>query len=132
MAVLTEAMKEMIATFQCFVATVSTDGTPDVGPKRSTRVVDDEHLAFNEVTGKQTLTNILHGSKVAIAVVDREKLQGYRFLGTPEVIIDGPVFDQAVEAMRQRGLMAPLRAVIQVKIEHIYNLGLPGAGELID
>ena len=84
MAALTQAMKDMVANFQCFVATVSPDGMPDIGPKRSTRVVDDEHLAFNEITGKQTYQNLVHGSKVAIAVVDRDKLQGYRFVGTPE------------------------------------------------
>ncbi len=131
MAVLTPEMKELVAGFQCFVATVSPDGTPNVGPKRSTRVLDDEHLAFNEVTARQTWTNLQNGSKVAIAVVDRETMRGYRFVGTPEPITAGEVYDQAVAAMRQRGMMAPLKAVIKVKVERVYNLGMPGAGEQI-
>lgn len=36
MAKLTQEMKEMIATQQCFIATVNADGTPNVAPKRST------------------------------------------------------------------------------------------------
>ncbi len=131
MAVLTQPMKEMIANFQCFVATVNPDGTPNVGPKRSTRVLDDEHLAFAEVTGRQTWTNVAAGSKVAIAVVDRETMRGYRFVGTPEVVTAGNLFDQSQAALRQRGIMAPLKAVVKVKIDRIYNLGIPGAGEEI-
>ncbi len=131
MAVLTQEMKDLVANFQCFVATVNPDGTPNVGPKRSTRVVDDEHLAFNEVTTKQTWTNVSNGSKVAIAVVDRETMKGFRFVGTPETIASGPVYEQAAEIMRQRGMMAPLKAVVKVKVEKIFNLGMPGAGEQI-
>src|SRR5450756_53704 len=104
MAVLTQEMRNLVAAQQCFIATVNPDGTPNVGPKRSTRVLDNEYLAFNELTSKQTWTNVKSGSKVAIAVVDRE-------------------------AMKARGMMAPLTAVVKVKVEKIYNLGMPGAGE---
>ena len=38
MAKLTDAMKELVGTQQCWVATVNSDGTPNVAPKRSTRV----------------------------------------------------------------------------------------------
>ncbi len=131
MATLTPEMKDLIAVQQCFVATVNPDGTPNVGPKRSTRVLDDEHIAFNEVTAKQTWTNIRYNPRVAIAVVDREKMKGYRFVGTAEPVTSGVLFDQAVEIMRARGMMAPLTAVVRVTIDRIYNLGMPGAGEQI-
>jgi predicted pyridoxine 5'-phosphate oxidase superfamily flavin-nucleotide-binding protein len=130
MAKLTQEMKDLIAAQQCFIATVNPDGTPNIGPKRSTRVLDDEHIAFNEVTAHQTWKNVQNGSKVAIAVVDREKLKGFRFVGTPEALTSGPVFDQAV-AMLQKAGVRPLTAVIRVKIEKIFNLGLPGAGQEI-
>ncbi len=129
MALLTQEMKDLVAAQQCFIATVNPDGTPNVGPKRSTRVLDDEHLAFNEVTSKQTWSNVKNGSKVAIAVVNRETMKGFRFVGIPEAVTSGPLFEQAAEANRARGIMAPLTAVIKVKVERIYNLGMPGAGE---
>ncbi len=129
MARLTQEMKDLVATQQCFIATVNADGTPNLGPKRSTRVLDDEHLAFNEVTGKHTWENVQRGSRVAIAVVDREKLKGFRFEGTPETVTAGEAYDQAVAMMRARGMMAPLQAVVKVRIERIFNLGMPGAGE---
>jgi len=130
MAKLTQEMKDLIASQQCFVATVNRDGTPDIGPKRSTRVLDDEHLLFNEVTGKRTWANVENGSKIAIAVVDREKLKGFRFEGTPEVVKSGPIYDQALAMTKKAGLAAP-KGVIKVKIDKIFNLGVPGAGNEI-
>ena len=44
-------------------------------------MLDDEHLAFTEVTGNQTWRNVRRGSRVAIAAVDRETLKGFRFVG---------------------------------------------------
>ncbi len=131
MAKLTQEMKDMIAAQQCFIATVNGDGSPNVGPKRSTRVVDDEHLAFTEVTGAQTWRNVQRGSRVAIAVVDREKMRGYRFSGEPEVVTSGPAVDEAAAMLRSRGIMAPVKGVVYIKIDRIHNLGIPGAGELI-
>lgn len=131
MAKLTQEMKDLVGKQQCWVATVNADGTPNVGPKRSTRVLDDEHLLYNEVTAKHTWKNVGAGSKVAIGVVDRETMVGFRFLGAPEAITSGPVFDQAVAMMRAAGRTAPLTAVIKLKVEQIFKLGLPGAGEEI-
>jgi predicted pyridoxine 5'-phosphate oxidase superfamily flavin-nucleotide-binding protein len=131
MAKLSQEMKDLVAAQQCFVATVNPDGSPDVGPKRSTRVLDDEHIMFAEVTGNQTWRNVQRGSRVAIAVVDREKMRGFRFVGNPEVITSGEVFDATVAALRARGMMAPLKGVVKVRIDRIYNLGIPGAGELV-
>ena len=131
MAKLTQEMKDLVATQQCFVATVNPDGTPNVGPKRSTRVLDDEHLAYNEVTGKHTWANVQNGSTVAIAVVDREKMKGFRFVGVPEVVTSGELYEQAVAVAQKRPGMAPPKAVVKVKVEKIFMLGVPGAGEEI-
>jgi predicted pyridoxine 5'-phosphate oxidase superfamily flavin-nucleotide-binding protein len=121
MAKLTQEMKDMIATQQCFYATVSRDGMPNNAPKRSTRVFDDETLIFSEGTGKTTYRNILDGSKVAVAVVNREILDGYRFIGTPEVLTSGEVYDRSAEMSLKAGMPKP-KAVVLVHIEEIYSL----------
>lgn len=46
MAKLNQEMKDMIAKQLSFVATTNPDGTPNIGPKQSVRVLDDEHLFF--------------------------------------------------------------------------------------
>ena len=131
MAKLTQEMRDLIGSQQCFVATVNPDGTPNIGPKRSTRVWDDDHLAFTEATGNQTWRNVQRGSRVAIAAVDRETMKGFRFVGSPELITAGEVFDQAVAGLRSRGILAPVKAVVLIRVDGIYNLGMPGAGEQI-
>ncbi len=121
MTKLTQEMKEMILTQQCFHATVSREGVPNNAPKRSTRVFDDETLIFSEGTGGTTYKNILDGSKIAVAVVDRDKLDGYRFLGTPEVFTEGEIYDKSAELSLKAGMSKP-KAVILIHINEIYSL----------
>jgi predicted pyridoxine 5'-phosphate oxidase superfamily flavin-nucleotide-binding protein len=121
MAKLTQEMKEMVMTQQCFHATVSKEGVPNIAPKRSTRVFNDETLIFSEGTGGTTYKNILDGSKIAIAVVNRDILDGYRFLGTPKVIFEGEIYDKSAELSLKAGMPKP-KAVILIHIDEIYSL----------
>jgi predicted pyridoxine 5'-phosphate oxidase superfamily flavin-nucleotide-binding protein len=131
MATLIQEMKDMIATQQCFVGTVNADGTPNVAPKRSTRVLSDESLIFTEGTGGATYANIKRGSKVAVSVVNREILDGYRFLGNATMHEDGELYEQAAEMSAKIGMPKP-RAVVVIKITEIHSLKPgPTAGKKI-
>lgn len=131
MAKLTQEMKDMIMTQQCFHATVSSDGVPNNAPKRSTRVLDDETLIFSEGTGGTTYRNILDGSKVSVAVVNREIVDGYRFQGTPSVLTEGEIYDRSAELSLKAGMPKP-KAVVLVHIDEIHSLKPgPAAGKKI-
>ena len=121
MSQLTPEMKEMVMTQQCFHATVSKDGIPNNAPKRSTRVFNDETLIYNEGTGGRTYQNILDGSKIAVAVVNREILDGYRFIGTPEVLTGGEIYNKAAEMALKAGMSKP-KAVVLIHIDEIHSL----------
>lgn len=121
MATLTPEMKEMIATQQCFIATVDGDGVPNVAPKRSTRVLSDDELVFTEGTGGTTFANIKRGSKVAVAVVNREILNGFRFLGDAACLVSGELYNQAAAISEKMGLPKPY-AVVVIKIAEIHSL----------
>jgi predicted pyridoxine 5'-phosphate oxidase superfamily flavin-nucleotide-binding protein len=121
MATLTQEMKDMIASQQCFIGTVNADGTPNVAPKRSTRVLSDDTLIFNEGTGGATYANLKRGSKVAVSVVDRETLDGYRFMGSATLQESGELYEQAAEMSIKMGRPKP-RAVAIIKIEEIHSL----------
>ena len=131
MAQLTDAMKELIETNQCFIATADPNGAPNLGPKGSTRVLDDEHLMFTEITGQQTWANVQAGSQVAIAVVAADRRSGYRFVGSPEVITSGPLLERAAEAMQARGIKAPVKGVVVMKVDAIYSLAGANPGQRI-
>lgn len=121
MATLTQEMKEMIATQQCFVETVNADGTPNVAPKRSTRVLSDDSLIFTEGTGGATYANIKRGSKVAVSVVNREILDGYRFVGNAEMQESGTLYEQAAAMAEKMGMGKPI-AVGIIHIAEIHSL----------
>ena len=132
MATLTPEMKDMIATQQCFVGTVNEDGTPNVAPKRSTRVLSDNSLIFTEGTGGATYANIKRGSKVAVSIVNRELLDGYRFIGTASLQESGELYEQAAAMSVKLGMRKPL-AVVIIQILEIHSLKPgPTAGKRID
>ncbi|TDZ99266.1 Pyridoxamine 5'-phosphate oxidase [Mycobacteroides salmoniphilum] len=121
MPTLTDEMKRMLGSQLAVLATVTDGTTPNIGPKRSLRVHDERSLIFNENTGGQTLANILAGSKVSVAVIDRDALDGYRFVGSAHIHDSGPAFDNAVAFAEERGMKHPRCAVV-IAIEGIYTL----------
>ena len=131
MVTLTQEMKDMIASQQCFVGTVNEDGTPNVAPKRSTRVLSDDSLIFNEGTGGATFANIKRGSHVSVSVVNREILDGYRFVGSASLQEEGALFEQAAAMSAKLGMRKPF-AVAIIHIDEIHSLKPgPTAGKKI-
>jgi uncharacterized protein len=131
MAILTQQMKEMIANQQCFIGTVSTRGIPNVAPKRSTRVLSDDSLIFTEGTGGTTYSNIKNGSKVSVSVVNRDILDGYRFVGNALLQESGELYEQAAAMSTKMGFPKPY-AVVIIHIEEIHSLKPgPSAGKKI-
>ena len=126
MAKLTEEMKALVSSQQPFIATASPDGVPNIGPKRSTHVLDDEHIVFYELTGGRTWENLQKNPKVAIAVVDASKMQGYRFVGTAELVTEGELYEGAKKLAEMMKAPAPPKAAVKIKVEEIYNLGAGG------
>jgi len=58
-AILTPDMKRVVREQRLgFVATVCSDGTPNLSPKGTTRVWDDEHLVFCDLMSPQTVENL--------------------------------------------------------------------------
>lgn len=101
-----------------FVATVCPDGTPNLSPKGTVAVWDDDHLIFADIRSPRTVRNLATNPAVEINVVDPIARKGYRFKGTGTVIRegDGPLYDDAVALFRRRGTQSPIRSVVLVAI----------------
>jgi uncharacterized protein len=127
MAKLTEQMKALIAGQQAFIATAGTDGKPSISMKGSTRVIDDEHIAFFEMSGGRTWENIQKNPQVAIVVADRAKFQGYRFEGkVEELSTSGPLYEEAKKLSEAMKIPVPPKAAVVIEIKEIYDLGKGG------
>jgi len=73
-----------------FVATVGPDGMPNLSPKGTTDVWDDDHLWFADICSPHTTANIGRGSWVEVNVVDPFVRKGYRFKGPAAVSDTAP------------------------------------------
>jgi predicted pyridoxine 5'-phosphate oxidase superfamily flavin-nucleotide-binding protein len=102
-----------------FVATVCADGTPNLSPKGTTTVWDDEHLVFLHIHSAGTIANLAANPAVEVNVVDPLTRRGYRFKGRGEVLWDGPGHDEVLEAYRrERGTdTSRVQAVVLVRVE---------------
>ena len=68
-----------------FVATICDDGSPNLSPKGTVRVYDDDHLVFLHQASPGTVANLRRDPRLEINVVDFLKRRGYRFKGTAEL-----------------------------------------------
>jgi hypothetical protein len=101
--VLTEDMKHAIETQLGFVATVGPDGTPNLSPKGTTAVWDDDHLVFSHIHSPGTVSNLRSNPSVELNVVDQLIRKGYRFKGTAVVHTDGAGFEHGIRFHEARG-----------------------------
>ena len=139
--ILTDDMKRVVREQSLgFVATVCPDGTPNLSPKGTTCVWDDDHLVFLDLVSPGTVGNLLQNSAVEINVVDPVTRLGYRFKGRAEVHVGGLAFDEVIAFYERERQMAPsrVRSVVMIAVEFAaplvspaYDLGLTG-DEIID
>ena len=111
-----------------YVATVCPDGTPNLSPKGTTAVWDDEHLVFLDLFSPGTVANIEAGHRVVeVNVVDPIRRKGYRFKGPAAVHRDGPVFEDVVEWYeRERGTdRARIKSAVIITVEDAAPLVSP-------
>ena len=99
---LTEDMKRVVLEQRLgFVATVTPDGRPNLSPKGTLTVFDDEHLLFADVASPRTVANLGGSPFVEVNVVDPILRKGYRFKGTAEVHPDGDVFERGLALLKE-------------------------------
>jgi uncharacterized protein len=80
----------------CLVATVSQDGTPNVGYKGSVMVFDDESLAYWERTLQGSLANVQNNPRVMILFRNPATRAAWRFVGQATVHTSGPLREQVM------------------------------------
>src|SRR5262249_4318998 len=111
-----------------FVATVCPDGTPNLSPKGSTAVWDDEHLVFADIRSPGTVANLRCNPAVEINIVDWFVRKGYRFKGTATVLTEGAQFQEIRAFYERQGILdAPrrIRAIVLVQVEQALPLISP-------
>jgi uncharacterized protein len=130
---LTVDMKRVVTEQRlAFIATVCPDGTPNLSPKGTIAVWDDDHLVFADIRSPGTIANIKKNPAVEVNIVDPFVRKGYRFKGVGQVIVNGPLFEEIMRFYRSRWVDTArskaepsIRGFVLVKVERALPLISP-------
>jgi predicted pyridoxine 5'-phosphate oxidase superfamily flavin-nucleotide-binding protein len=127
MGLLTDDMKRVVGEQRLgFVATVCPDGTPNLSPKGTTAVWDDDHLVFANIRSPGTLANLRQNANVEVNVVDPFLRKGYRFKGVAAVLASGTLYEQVLAFYQARGSrVSAIREVVLVRVHSAQPIDSP-------
>jgi predicted pyridoxine 5'-phosphate oxidase superfamily flavin-nucleotide-binding protein len=111
-----------------YVATVCPDGTPNLSPKGTTTVWDEDHLVFADICSPSTVENLSRNPSVEINVVDPISRKGYRFKGRATVLSGGERWDELLAFYRRLGTSSPINSVVLVRVESALPVISPAYG----
>ena len=126
MVAITEEIKNFV-NFQKlgYVATVSSDNTPNLSPKGTIMILDESYLAFADIQSPKTIENLRHNPSIEVNVVDTFSRRGYRFKGTAEIISSGDKFNKIISYYKTSGVKSTIKSIILVKIEKLSEIFSP-------
>ena len=131
MGILTNAMKKALTEQRLiFVATVCPDGTPNLSPKGTVTVWDDDHILFTDLASPGTMRNLEANPAIEINTLDVFARKGYRFKGVAAIHREAEIFEAAVDRMRAgsvtlQRLADSVRAVAVIRVTEARPLASP-------
>lgn len=126
MGILTDDMKRVVREQRLgYFATVCPDGTPNLSPKGTIVVWDDDHLMFADIRSPQSVQNIERNPFVEVNVVDPLVRKGYRFKGRGTVHRSDDVFQRGCQKYRDAGATSEIQAVVLIRVDRALPLISP-------
>ena len=128
MGILTDDMKRVINEQKLgFVATVNDDATPNLSPKGTMVVLDDDTIMFGEIRSPNTIANIRANPAMEINFIDPMARTGYRFRGQARIIEGGSnEFETLLPRFDGWGELAgTINAIIALRVERALPLSSP-------
>jgi len=115
-----------------FVATVNSDGNPNISPKGTIIGWGEKILAFADIRSPDTMNNLKTNPHVEINVIDPLLRKGYLFRGEARIIQDGVgLFEEILNHYRANGVKSPINSIALVDVSVVskvtsplYDLGL--------
>ena len=108
-----------------FVATVSPNGTPNLSPKGTISVLDENTLVFANIRSPQTIENLEKNPSVEINIVDPFSRRGYRFKGIAKIISDGEEYNKILLSYKQNGIQTTIKSIVMVNVKQILEVTSP-------
>ena len=126
MAVITSEIKTFLNSQKLgYVATVSSDGKPNISPKGTIIACSDNLLAFANIRSPDTVMNLQHNPFVEINVIDPLSRKGYLFTGTAKIIKNTPLYVEILNHYRTNGIKSPINSIVIVDISSVSEVTSP-------
>ncbi len=126
MGLLTNEIKNLIEQQKLgYVATVSPDNTPNLSPKGTISVWDEEHLVFADIKSPKTMANLEKNPSLEINVVDPITRKGYRFKGTGTILSSGQEYDKIISYYSNIEIKSKIGRVVLIKVSSVNNITSP-------
>lgn len=111
----------------CFAATVSQDGRPNLSPKGTIRVWDENNIFFCDISSPNTRSNLEKNPWIEVNVVDPLSRRGYRFFGKATLHRNDDIYTQATKRIfSEEKASYPVNAVVLIKVERALPVISPG------
>ena len=114
-----------------YVATVSSDGKPNISPKGTIIGWTDDTLAFADIRSPDTMNNLHNNPNVEINVIDPLFRKGYLFQGTAKIVEDGDLFHDILNYYLTHGIKSRINSIVLVNVSDVsevisplYDLGI--------
>ncbi len=108
-----------------YVATVTSDGKPNISPKGTIIGWDSQTLAFADIRSPDTLKNLKDNPNIEIKVIDPLLRKGFLFEGQAQIIQEGTVYDEILSYYRQNGIRSPIASIVLVSVSTVSDVTSP-------
>lgn len=108
-----------------YVATVSSDGTPNISPKGTIIGWSKNQLAFADIRSPDTVKNLETNPHVEINVIDPLLRKGFLFKGIAKLLNNSPIYDKILKYYRDNGIKSPINSIVLVDVTDISEVTSP-------
>ncbi len=108
-----------------YVATVSSDGKPNISPKGTIIGWTSKMLAFANIRSPDTIKNLQNNPYLEINVIDPLLRKGYLFQGTARIIENGDLYEDLLNYYRINGIKSPINSIVLVDVSGVSNVISP-------
>jgi predicted pyridoxine 5'-phosphate oxidase superfamily flavin-nucleotide-binding protein len=125
-SVITQEIKDFLNLQKLgYVATVTSEGKPNISPKGTIIGWDSQTLAFADIRSPDTLKNLKENPNVELNVIDPLLRKGFLFEGQARIIEDGSLYDEILSHYRQNGIKSPINSIVLVEVSNVSDVTSP-------
>lgn len=108
-----------------YVATVSSDGKPNISPKGTIIAWTSSVLAFVDIRSPDTMNNLQNNPNVEINVIDPILRKGYLFQGTARILTNDELFEEISTFYVTTGMKSSINSIVLVDISSVSEVTSP-------